>query len=71
MSILPEHSHIIEKPLSLNEILIAIDALKLDKAPSPEGCTLEFYKILKLILVLKLHKVLVSACVNMEIPSSW
>lgn len=50
----------LEKPISLNEVLIAIDALKTDKAPGTHGFTPEFYKTFKWTIAPNLHKVLFS-----------
>lgn len=62
---------LLDKPITLNEILIAIDLLNMDKAPGHIGFTAEFYKMFTIILVLNLHKVLSSVVIKAEIPSSW
>lgn len=54
-------------PISLNEIMIAID---IGKAPGSDGFTPEFYKILKFCLAHRLYNIFAAAFESMKVPSS-
>lgn len=66
-----EQLEALEAPISLNEVLIDIDALKVGKAQGPDGFLPEFYKTFKFILGPKLQSILTSALEAREVPASW
>lgn len=66
-----EQRDVLNRHLSLNEVIIVIDKLKLNKAPGPDGLTSEFYKVFQLILPLILLKVYCFALEGKLIPSTW
>lgn len=38
-----EHQEVLDAPIQLSEVMQAIDILKLNKTPGPDGFTTEFY----------------------------
>lgn len=69
--ITPDQQEGLEASIQVQEVIMAIDKLKLGKAPSPDGFTSEFYKTFKFIFAPRLQKVFSSA-VNLKlIMASW
>lgn len=57
--VLEEYKAALNQPISVTEIIGAIDRLKVNKAPGPDGLTSEFYKIFKLFLAPRLQKFII------------
>lgn len=66
----PDQFKVLNAPVFLKKVMVVIDALKVGKAPGPDGFILEFYKIFKFSLHHRLHKVFVSAFEARKVPAS-
>lgn len=61
----------LNKHLSLNKVLTAINGLRPNKAPGLDGLNSEFYKTFNFILAPVLYKVYPSVLEGNLIPSTW
>lgn len=60
-----------DAPICLQEMISAIETLKIGKAPGLDGFTSEFYKTFKLILTHRLHKAFTKAFEANKLTSLW
>lgn len=58
-------------PISVAEVEKAIESLKVNKAPGPDGYKTEFYKQYKDVLSKKLQKDVLQCIGCKKVPTSW
>lgn len=66
-----EQQRILNKPITLNDIINAIDMLRSAQTPGPDEFTSEFYKTFKFILAPKLHRIYTLVFQGGFLPDSW
>lgn len=62
---------VLNQPISSNDTLVTIEALKMSKAPGLDSFTSEFHNTFKFILVPKLLKLFPEILEHSVVPSSW